>query len=420
MAWYNHILPKKSNGTVQNASEPSDSITVISGDNTGMFNLFGQPYITPDQSLELSVVFACVDKIAGTVSTAPVKVYKRDGERNIYKPSHSLSKILRTRPNKTMTASTFWKNMIIDKVLRGDCYAQIVRNNLNDIVSLNWLRASSMSVYYGWEVDASKLGMKDDDLLYHYADDSGNYHWLRSYEVLHIPNINFDGKHGMSCIKAGNNAITLAKDAESSASGIFKRGLQASTAISYESNMPEDVRKRFKEELKKKYTGVGNFHTPLILSHGGKIQQMSLTAEDAQLLDSRKYSVIDICRFFGIPPVLIGETEKTSSWGSGVEQMGRWFVTFTMNSHFVAFEQEMENKLFKGGNHYASFDETFITRGDSKSRAEYYKAAVGGTQNPGWMSVEEVRVREGLSPTPDIGELVKMPEKVEANKDVDE
>ena len=74
-----------------------------------------------------------------------------------------------------------------------------------------------------------------------------------------------------------------------------------------------------------------------------------MSAEDAQLIESRQFSVIDICRFFGVPPVMIGETEKTSSWGSGVEQMARWFTTFTLNDHLTAIEQELEAKLFRDG-----------------------------------------------------------------------
>lgn len=101
-----------------------------------------------------------------------------------------------------------------------------------------------------------------------------------------------------------------------------------------------------------------------------------MSAEDAQLIESRQFSVIDICRFFGVPPVMIGETEKTSSWGSGVEQMARWFTTFTLNDHLTAIEQELEAKLFRDG-FFAEFDESELTRGDTKTRGEFYRIARG-------------------------------------------
>ena len=133
-----------------------------------------------------------------------------------------------------------------------------------------------------------------------------------------------------------------------------------------------------------------------------------MSAADAQLLESRKFSVPEICRFFGVPPVMIGETEKTTSWGSGVEQMARWFAMFTMNEHFMAFEQELSVKLFRDDGSFAEFDENELMRGDTKTRGDYFKAALGSLQQPGWMTPNEVRAAEGL-PKVDDGETLQKP-----------
>ena len=122
-----------------------------------------------------------------------------------------------------------------------------------------------------------------------------------------------------------------------------------------------------------------------------------MSAEDAQLIESRQFSVSDICRFFGVPPVMIGETEKTSSWGSGVEQMARWFTTFTLNDHLTAIEQELEAKLFRDS-YFAEFDESELTRGETKTRGDFYRIARGSMQEPGFMTTNEIRAAEGLPP----------------------
>lgn len=421
MAWYHHIWPKQQ---TEHRVLNSDTFTVMSSDPVGMQSIFGSgESVTPNNALTISAVYSCVSKISGVLSTSPVKVYKKTENGAVENPVHNLTDVLRIRPNENYSASTFWMNLIIDKLLRGNGYAQIIRNRLNQIVGLNWLNADHVNVYYASELGVEgNWGLKPLDLMYVYTDPTGKRTWLETSEVLHIPNMNFDGKKGMSCIAAGALAINLAKSAEISADGLFKNGMQTKIAIAFPDgvNLKDGAADRLKNEIKKQYTGSSNHHKPLLLTHGAKAQQLSLSSEDAELLESRKFSVIDICRFFDVPPVLIGESEKTSSWGKGVEEVVSGFIKFTMNKHFVAFEQEIEFKLFKGGNHFASFDETFITRGDSKARAEYNKAAVGGTQNPGWMTVNEIRQREGLSPIPDGDQLVKMPEKVEANKNVDE
>ena len=168
-------------------------------------------------------------------------------------------------------------------------------------------------------------------------------------------------------------------------------------ALTYPAKLTDDVKENLREYFDARYTGTANHHRPLLLTEGGEAKTLSMSAEDAQLIESRQFSVIDICRFFGVPPVMIGETEKTSSWGSGVEQMARWFTTFTLNDHLTAIEQELEAKLFRDG-FFAEFDESELTRGDTKTRGEFYRIARGSMQEPGFMTTNEIRGAEGLPP----------------------
>ena len=184
-------------------------------------------------------------------------------------------------------------------------------------------------------------------------------------------------------------------------------------ALTYPGKLDLKVADDLREFFDARYTGTANHHRPLLLTEGGEAKTLSMSAEDAQLIESRQFSVIDICRFFGVPPVMIGETEKTSSWGSGVEQMARWFTTFTLNDHLTAIEQELESKLFRDG-FFAEFDESELTRGDTKTRGEFYRIARGSMQEPGFMTTNEIRAAEGLPPI-DGGDELQHPVKKDEN-----
>jgi HK97 family phage portal protein len=124
--------------------------------------------------------------------------------------------------------------------------------------------------------------------------------------------------------------------------------------------------------------------------------------EDAQLIETRKYEKADICTAFGVPPIMIGDNEKTTSWGTGIEQITIGFVRYTLKPHLVRWEEELNRKLFLKAGQFVEFDVNGLLRGDTKAQADYYKAALGGPgSGPGWMSVNEVRRLENLPALPD-------------------
>ena len=222
-----------------------------------------------------------------------------------------------------------------------------------------------------------------------------------------------DGKRGLSTISAAGQGIGLGLAAEEYSARFFSNGMLSKIALTYPGKLDPKVADDLREFFDARYTGTANHHRPLLLTEGGEAKTLSMSAEDAQLIESRQFSVIDICRFFGVPPVMIGETEKTSSWGSGVEQMARWFTTFTLNDHLTAIEQELEAKLFRDG-FVAEFAESGLARGDTKTRGEFYRIARGSMQEPGFMTTNEIRAAEGLPPI-DGGDELQHPVKKDEN-----
>lgn len=353
--------------------------------------------VSQDTAMRVSAVFACVRLIAGAVSSAPVNIYLGRDKKPV--EAHPYLNLLSSTPNPHLTASIFWKTMATNKVLHGNAYARILRAPSGRPLGLYLLKPDRVIPYQAWELQLdAEMGMSRERLVYHVTFDDGRTLMLDQDDMLHVPNVCWNGKEGMSTIRAGAQAMGLSLAAEESAYKMFGQGMQTNFAISYPNKLAPEASERLKKYLEEKYQGSGNHHKPLVLTEGGDIKQLSLNAEDAQLIESRQFSVIDICRFFGVYPVMIGESDKTTSFGSGVEQMFRAFHTLTMNDHYTDIEQEVARKIFRGSEYRMKFDESELTRGDTKTRAEYYKAALGGTQNPGWMTQNEIRDKEGLSP----------------------
>lgn len=359
---------------------------------------FGGQIVNEDTAMRASAVFACVRLISAAISCAPVKIYRRrkGGLRDLWE-DHPLAEVLRIRPNRFMTAATFWKGFTQDKLLLGNAYAHIIRMNDRTPVALYPVQAKNVVVYYAWELGLDKkLGVEQNRLFYDMSFPDGRRQVYDQDDVLHVPNVGWNGKYGISTIRSMAETVGLDLGAKRSSSTFFENGMRPDFSISFQGKPEKDAMDRFREHLQSRYSGAGNHHKPLVLYDSGKVDKLSMTAEDAQLLESRKFSVIDICRFFGVHPVMIGENEKTSSFGGGIEQMGRWFNTLTLNEHFTATEQELERKL----GCFAEFDETELTRGDTKTRAEFYNVMRGSLTQPQLLTVNEIRAAEGYGPKP--------------------
>lgn len=394
----------------------NESISIPITDSASFAEIFGSgityagPVVNSESAMRCSAVYACVRLISGAVSCSPVKTYRRDGDLRTPANNHPLARTLRLRPNRFMTAATFWKAFMNDKLLAGNAYANIVRDANGNPVALIPVRALGVSVYYAWELGLdARLGVERNRLFYgvHFPD--GAYRLYDQDDMLHVPNVGWTGKVGISSIQAMAQSVGLALGAEESDARFLSNGMQAEYAITYSNQLNDQAAKKLREYLEERHGGSSNHHKPLVLTEGGDVKQLSMTAADAQLLETRKFSVIDICRFFGVNPVMVGESEKTSSWGAGVEQMGRWFNTLTLNEHFTAIEQELEAKLFRGDGCFAEFDESELTRGDTKTRAEFYNVMRGSLTQPGIMLINEIRAAEGLEPVPG-GDVLFIPQ----------
>lgn len=350
--------------------------------------------VTPVSAMRVAAVYACVQKIAGGIATLPLHIYKTDGDINSRLPRDDLWYKLNEQPSSQFTASSHWEGVSVSQLLRGDGFTWIRRfknsNAIMDFLPLPW-------------GCVSPIREPDGSVCYHInLTEYGINTFLEPGDILHFPGFGFDGLRSMSVIShAARAAVGNALAMDEYSGKFFANGAHPSMVLTAPNKMNQDQIDLLQNAFVKKYAGTQNAHRlPLVLTEGVQAKEISLSAEDAQLLEARRFQVIDIARAFGVPPHMIGETSASTSWGTGIESMSRGFVTYTLQPHLVRIEQELNRKLFPNSTQkFIQFDRDALIEGDSAAQAAYNRAALGGPgTGMGWMSVDEIRKSKGLAP----------------------
>jgi HK97 family phage portal protein len=397
--------PVQSSG--QAAVEPtmhsiSNEAQVYSSSDPRLVELFGGgstsagPHVSATSAQRVATVYACVTRIAGGISTMPIRIYERiwDDKARRYTrrevDSASLWWLLNERPTAAFSAASHWELCAQAFLLRGSGYSGLIRKNSGDIGEI---------APFDWSVVTPKR-QKNGRLMYAVMD-GYNARGVDQDDMLHFPGFGFDGEWAPSVIQhAARQAVGNALAMDEYSGKFFHNGAHHNMVLETDKKMDPEKVNDLQRMYAEKYSGLENAHAkPMVLTEGMKAKPVTLSAQDAQLLEGRKYQVIDICRAFGVPPHMVGETSASTTWGSGLEAIGRAFVSYTLNPHLVRMEQELNNKLFRTARFFLEFDRSALQAGDGKAQADEDKAGLGGPgSGPGWVSVNEVRRRRNLPP----------------------
>ncbi|XBS71151.1 phage portal protein [Acerihabitans sp. KWT182] len=339
--------------------------------------------VTPDKALRLSAVWACTRLLSESISTLPLKVYRRqaDGSRQLAQDL-PVYQVLCRRPNLEMTPSRFMLLLVACICLRGNAFVEKLMIG-KKLVSLLPLLPQNMVV--------RRL---DNGLLeYTYTDRTGK-RVIPLNRIMHIRGFGLDGVCGLMPMSAGRDVVGAAMAVEESAAKIFENGIQNSGFISSKNALNDDQRARLKTNLTQ-FIGSKNAGKVMVLEGEMSYQGVTMNPEAAQMLESRAFSIEEICRWFRVPPFMVGHVDKQSSWASSVEGMNLLFLTNTLRPLLVNIEQEIARCLMDGDDDlFAEFSVEGLLRADSAGRAAYYTTAL---QN-GWMSRNDVRRLENLPP----------------------
>ncbi|EMX6283536.1 MULTISPECIES: phage portal protein [Providencia] len=342
--------------------------------------------VTADKAMQLSTVWACVRLLSESISTLPIKIYqsRSDGSRTLAK-EHPVYRLLCKQPNIEMTPSRFMLMVVASLCLRGNSF--IEKKYIGPkLVALVPLLPQNMVV---------KRDEASGMLEYKYTDPFTKEERIVPIKnMMHIRGFGMDGICGMIPIQTGRNVIGSALSVEESAAKIFENGLQSSGFISSELPLNDEQRERIRSYLLS-FVGSKNAGKMMVLEGGMKYNNVTMNPEAAQMLESRAFSIEEICRWFRVPPFMVGHMDKQSSWASSVEGMNMQFLTNTLRPLLVNIEQEISRCLLSGDDdYYAEFSVEGLLRADSAGRAAYYTTSL---QN-GWMSRNDVRRLENLPP----------------------
>ena len=343
-------------------------------------------------AMQMTAVYSCVRILSEAVASLPLHVYRNTDTGTEKATDHPLYTILHDEPNPEMTSFVFRETLMTHLLLWGNAYAQIIRNGKGEVIALYPLMPDRMSVdrdengqlYYEDLVSSDDAPVNKKSIVR-----------LSPSDVLHIPGLGFDGLVGYSPIAMAKNAIGLAIATEEYGSKFFANGAAPSGVLEHPGTIKDP--NRIRESWQQTFGGSQNSGKIAVLEEGMKYTPISISPEQAQFLETRKFQINEIARIFRVPPHMVGDLEKSSF--SNIEQQSLEFVKYTLDPWVSRWEQSIVRTLLtpeEKKKYYVKFNLDGLLRGDYQSRMNGYAI---GRQN-GWMSANDIRELENLDRIP--------------------
>lgn len=344
-------------------------------------------HVDHDMAMTYSAVYSAVRVIAETIGMLPWRAMRRapDGRR-IHASSSPVEFVLNRQPNPEMTPMVFRTNLLAHALLWGNGYAEIVRDNAGRVAEL-------------WPLIPDTVEVKRDrdtgERYYRITPYNGAAAELEQRDVFHLQGLGFDGMQGYSVVSLMAKSIGLGLAAEEFGSSLFGNGAMPNSVLKHPGKLGPEAHERLAKSVKDQYSGASNAFRTMILEEGMSWESVGVPPEDAQFLETRKFQVAEIARWFRVPPHKLADLDRATF--SNIEHQAREFVTEALMPWITRLEQEADKKLFaprNAGNMYTKIAANGLMRGDSQARAEFYQKMA----NLGVFSVNDIRELEDLDP----------------------
>ena len=339
----------------------------------------------PDSALQLSTVWACVERRATTVASLPFFAYEQQAGQKVLARGSRLYSLLHESPNSRMTPLEFWRAMMMNHDLRGNAYARIERDERTGEALALWPMPADQ---------VQPIVLPDGSMVYTYRIEQ-DVAVLPESKVLHLKGLG-NGTVGLAKLEFMRATTDEAAKAQQSASRIFGNGGKPTGVLMIDHVLKADQRAALQDRFAEMATG--SIARLYVLEANMKYEQLSLSPEDQQLLETRQFSVEEICRWFDVPPVLVHHSNVTA-WGSGIEQIIDGFAKFTVRPMLVSIEQAVRKRVMTSAQRSrmsVEYAMEALLRGNASARADLHAKNV---QN-GLMTRNEVRQLENLPPDP--------------------
>ena len=362
--------------------------------------LYGSPPAKSGQTvnwrtaLQVSTVLRCTQVIADGLSTVPLKLYRQgtDGSRRP-EPAHPLYDLLSVAPNDWQTSVEYRETLAFHLVLTGNAYSYVgqVRNEIAELIPL----------------EPARVEVKQENnwsLRYWYTGLDGRREELQAASVWHLRGPSWNSWMGLEAVRLAREAIGLSMALEESHASLHRNGVKPGGIYSVEGVLSKEQHKLLTEWIGQNYAATRNDGKPLILDRAAKWVSLSMTGVDAQHLETRKYQVEEICRAFGVLPIMVGYSDKTATYASA-EQMFIAHAVHTIRPWHRRVEASARVALLtpeeRRSGLYLKYQDNELLRGAAKDRAEYYAKALGSGGAKGWMTQNDVRACEDMDRSDD-------------------
>lgn len=338
--------------------------------------------VTDTAVMGLTAYLRAISLISSSLAMLPIRVYER-GSRTLV----AMRTVLDS-PSRTQTPFEFWQTMMLHQLSWGNAYALKVRDGVGMVVEVRPIHPSKVTV--SETPDGKRFKVQG----------RATVEVLTEADVFHLPFLSPDGMVGLSPLQACRTALGTALAAETSAAAFYRNGTRLSGVVKTDANMTDEQAGRLKRRWRELFTGPSNAGEVAVLDNGAEFQSISLPPEDAQLLQTRAFTVAEIARIFGVPSHMLNDQEKATSWGSGIEAMSIGYVLYTLMPRVKAVEQRITRELLPGGwdagPWEARWDLKGLLRGDAASRVAFYDAMT----KLGVMSNVDIAELEDMDPPP--------------------
>lgn len=358
----------------------------------------GLPAVTETTAQSITAVFGCVNLIAGALANMPMEISARKsgGQRDKLHDDPVLE-LLNMQFSPRWSAFSGWEYLCRSRLFHGDGFAEIKRRG-SQIAELRplhplrvqvapWTDGSRLAYVVTpepWEADQTRRVIDQDDML-------------------HVAGWGFDGIRSMSILRyALRQSGGVALATQDFAGQFFGNRARPDYALTTEQRLDDEQIEKLRAMVDEKHSvASGNAGRPMLLQGGLKIETVSMSNEDAELIATRGFQIEEICRVYGVPPWMIGRTEKNTTLPGGIATQGEMFVRYTLGSHMTAFQNEINRKIFARQNKVAEFDRFAFTSGDLETMFKAFRIAIGRAGEPGIMTQNEVRNRLGMNRSAD-------------------
>lgn len=347
--------------------------------------------VSHKSALEVPAVLACARVISEGIAQVPFKVYRQNGDKILPATDHPLYRVLHRKPNGWMSSFELRETMAIHCVLTGDAIAFVNRDLHGRVREIIPIQPGHVAIKQN----------DDYSLSYKITAPNGKTQDFPQQAIWHWRGPSWDGVCGLDVVKLARESIGLAMATEESHARMQKNGAAISGTYSVEGKLGEQQYKDLRKWLDENFDGIANLGKTKLIDRSAKFYPASMTGIDAQLLETRKYQVEEICRSMRVMPIMAGYSDKAATYASA-EQMFLAHVVHTLSPWYTRIEQSAECQLLNEKEaeegYFTKFNAAGLMRGSHKDRAEYFAKALGSGGSPAWMTQDEVRALEEMNP----------------------